>query len=63
MRFLEFIAGLILCLVIFGIPILGCFALLLAIVGVAVESAVPVGMFLTIVYLVGIGIKVFFINK
>jgi hypothetical protein len=60
MRGLVFVVGVILCIVFFGIPVLGCFAFLLALLGVAAEAAVPLGMVLAVVYIVGIGIKVFF---
>jgi hypothetical protein len=63
MKGIVFIVGLVVCLAIFGLPILGCFmGLLVIFVGVGVDAALPVGMVLTVVMIVGIGIKSFFID-
>jgi hypothetical protein len=64
MKGLVFIVGLIIILAIFGLPLLGCFmGLLVIFVGVAVEAALPLAMFLTVALVAGIGIKVFFIDE
>ena len=63
MKGIVFIVGLIITLAIFGLPLLGCFmALLVVFLGVTCEVALPLGMFLAVVMIAGIGIKVFFID-
>jgi hypothetical protein len=63
MKGVLFIIGVVLCLLIFGPPIFGCFLLLLAVgLDVAVETAFPCAAFLTVAWIVGIGIKKFFLD-
>jgi hypothetical protein len=63
MKGVLFIIGVVICLAIFGLPILGCFLLLLGVVlDVAVEVAFPLAIVLTVALIVGIGVKKFFID-
>ena len=63
MKGLLFVLTAVVLLAIFGLPILGCFMILLAIgLGVAVETSMTVGMFLTVALVVGIAIQVWFFN-
>jgi hypothetical protein len=63
MKGLGFVIGVVICLLFFGPPILGCFLLLLAVgLGVAVETAFPVAVFLTVAMIVVIGIKKMFLD-
>ena len=53
MKGISFILAVVLGLAIFGLFILGCFmGLLVVFVGVSVEAALPVGMILTVVFVV-----------
>jgi hypothetical protein len=61
MKGLGFFLAVLICLGVFGLPILGCFLLLLAVgLGVAVEAAFPLAAGLTVALIVGIGVKKFF---
>ncbi len=63
MKGLLFVLTAVVVLAIFGLPVLGCFMVLLAIgLGVAVETSMTVGMFLTVAMVVGIAIQVWFFN-
>jgi len=63
MRGLVFVLGTVLALLIFGLPILACFMGLLVIgLGIAVEASFFCGAFLTVALVIGIGIKVFFVD-
>ena len=64
MKGIGFILAVVLGIAIFGVPILGCFLGLLAIVlGVAVDVAMPLAMVLTVVMIVGMAIKAFFLDQ
>ena len=63
MKGILFILATVVCLAVFGLPILGCFLGILGVVlGISVEVTVPLAMFLTVAMVVGIGIKSFFID-
>jgi hypothetical protein len=63
MRWLVFILGLVLSLILFGVQILVCFMVILGIVfDIDVDTAMTLGVFLTVAMVVGIGIKVCFID-
>jgi hypothetical protein len=51
MKGIAFVLALVVCLIIFGVPILGCImGLLCIILGIGVDAALAVGMFLTVVF-------------
>ena len=63
MKGIFFIIGLVICLVVFGLPILWCLMCILCVtLGVAVDAALTLGIFLTVALVAGIGIKVFFVD-
>ena len=63
MKGIVFILGVVFCLILFGVKILCCFMLLLKIVfDIEVDTAMTLGMFLTVAMVVSIGIKSFFID-
>jgi hypothetical protein len=64
MKGIVFVIGLVVCLIVFGVPLLGCFMGLLVIgLGVGVEVALTLGMFLTVALVAGIGIKSIFFDE
>jgi hypothetical protein len=64
MKGIGFVVAVIVVLAVFGLPITGCIAGLLAIgLGVVADVAVPLAMFLAVVLVVGIGVKVWFIDE
>jgi hypothetical protein len=63
MKGIVFILGVVVGLVVFGVPLLECFLGILCItLGVAFEIALPLAMFFTVAMVVGIGIKSFFVD-
>lgn len=63
MKGCGFILAVVIVLLIFGLPLLGCFMGLLVIgFGMAADASLPCGMFLTVALVVGMGIKVFFFD-
>ena len=63
MKGIFFILAVVFCLIVFGVPILECFMTLLVVfLGVGVDAALTLGMFLTVAMVAGIGIKVFFVD-
>lgn len=64
MKGIVFIIGLVIMLAIFGFPVLRCIMGLLVIgLGVDVDTALTLGIFLTVASVAGIGIKSFFIDE
>lgn len=64
MKGIGFILAVVLGLLIFGVPILACFmGLVVIILGVGVEAAMTVAMVLTVVMIVGMAIKAFFVDQ
>jgi len=63
MKGILFILATVVCLAVFGLPILGCFLGILGVVlGISVEVTVPLAMFLTVAMVVGSASKSFFID-
>jgi hypothetical protein len=63
MKGIVFIIGLVIIVAIFGLPLMACFMALLGVfLGVTCEVALPLGMFLAVVMIAGIGIKSFFFD-
>ncbi len=63
MKGIVFILAVVLSLIVFGVPILGCImGLLCIILGVGVDAALILGMILTVALVVGISIKSIFID-
>jgi hypothetical protein len=53
MKGIAFILAMVVCLIVFGVPILACFMSILAIgLGIGVDAALTVGMVLTVVFVV-----------
>ena len=53
MKGIAFFVAVVLCLIIFGLPILGCFLCILGVVlGISVEVVVPLAMVLTVVFVI-----------
>jgi hypothetical protein len=63
MKWLVFIIGILICLIFFGPGILGCFALMLAILGFPVDVAFSLAKVLTVLFVTAIGFKAFFYDK
>ena len=63
MKAVFFVIAVIAALILFGLPIFGAFALLLAILGMAADLAVPVAMVITVVWAIAIGVKKFYIDE
>jgi len=63
MKGVIFVIAVLVSLAVFGLPVLGCIIGLLVIgLGVGVEVALTLGMFLTVAMVVGITIKAVFID-
>jgi hypothetical protein len=63
MKGIVFVVAVLLGIAIFGLPILGSLmAILVIILGIGVEAAMAVGMVLTVALIVGMAIKVFFVD-
>ena len=63
MKGIAFVVAVVVGLAIFGLPILGCLMTFLVVfVGVGVDAALTLGMFLTVAMVVGIIIKTVFID-
>lgn len=64
MKGIVFIVAAVVGLIVFGIPMLGCLMMLFMIVlGVGVDTAMTLGMILTVAIIVGTGIKTFFVDE